>query len=197
MKTLIQFLVCTILFSANAQNKIVEKKLTQSYKQVLDSINGMDNIEYENVNATKILFQKRTPGITLFKELEASSLKHVTTNARDVKLYSYEDTIQKTGKNSITVIVYKTNKEAEFSYTKILEVALEKSGVPGLTYTNDVILLSGKTIYWFNSNCLYSIKKHMEFVNVFCNIYGLNKKEYIECGCGEVVCNSIFIMCPN
>lgn len=194
MKTIFLFILSISFSSANAQSVIREKKILRYYKSVLDSINGVENLAYANEKATKIQSQKCKLGEILFKELATTNLKDITANAISVNKYIYTDNIETTTRHSIVTITYKTIEDAKLNYQKIIQAALEESGVPGLTDANDIIIINGKMLYWINSNCFYTLKKHIEFADTFLKELGLGKTEYIECDCGKVICKSIKVI---
>ena len=85
-------------------------------------------------------------------------------------------------------INFEDNVIADSVFSVIQEIALENSGVPGLTYTSDFVLKLSNRIYWLNSNCAYSYSNHLKFVNAFKLIGKLHSVNAIYCECGKVKC---------
>jgi hypothetical protein len=83
---------------------------------------------------------------------------------------------------------FSNSSSAKMFYKNLEKLALEKTGVPGLTYTTDYIVIQERTIYWLNSSCMYSLRNHSSFVVAFNNLVKVNFHNIIRCNCGEVIC---------
>jgi len=91
-------------------------------------------------------------------------------------------------KHQVIHLSFKNEKESDSIFYLFERIALEKSGTPGLTYSSDYLFKITNEIYWLNSNCAYSYKNHMKFVDVLIKLKHVSNTESIECICGKVKC---------
>ncbi len=155
------------------------------YKQKVDSL--ISNIIGEDIK-TKMTVDTLKKGAVIFVELKTTPLSNLVNENEIVKY-----TFSLTGKNSrlkhhLIRIFCKDEIVADSVFSVFEKIALEKSGVPGLTYTSDYLVKIANEIYWLNSNCSYSYHNHLKFVEIFKGIKQISDLKAIECECGEVRC---------
>jgi hypothetical protein len=175
-----------------SQTSKTTKDFISIYKQALDSIKGRTDSIYYSGSQTIMVLKKINPGVVLFKVLKNTPLAAITAKALSVKEYSYTDKLVKNARFCFVEITYKSSAEAATWYKKIKKIALEKNGIPGLTYTNDFIINKKNKIYWFNSNCMYSGDIHFQLSFAIFNLYNPEFNECVVCDCGKVICQEIY-----
>jgi hypothetical protein len=124
----------------------------------------------------------------IFVELKNTPLSQLATENEIIKY-----TFSLTGKYSLLKhhfirIICKDEIVADTIFSVFEKIALEKSGVPGLTYSSDYLVNISNEIYWINSNCSYSFQNHLRFVEIFKAIKQISDVKAIECECGKVRC---------
>lgn len=157
----------------------------QEYKMKFDS--SLINIIGKDVKSRLIVDTIRKKAI--FSELEGTELSTIVNSAETVVKYSFN----LLGKNSrqrhhVIIISFKEKSKLDSVFFAFKSLALEKSGVPGLTYSSDYIVQLGNSIYWLNSNCSYSYQSHQTFVGLFNKIVHIEDEMAINCECGKVRC---------
>lgn len=124
----------------------------------------------------------------IFVELKNTPLSQLVNENEIIK-----HTFSLTGNHSrlkhhLIRIICKDEIVADSIFSVFEKIALEKSGVPGLTYTSDYLVNISNEIYWINSNCSYSYQNHLRFVEIFKAIKQISYIKAIECECGKVRC---------
>ena len=155
------------------------------YKQKADSI--ISEILGGNVNSRMTTDTLKNEEV-IFVELKNTPLSNLANENEIIKY-----TFSLTGKHSrlkhhLIRIVCKDEIVADSIFSIFEKIALEKRGVPGLTYTSDYLVNISNEIYWINSNCSYSYQNHLKFVEMFKRIKHISDLKAIECECGEVRC---------
>jgi len=155
------------------------------YKQKADSL--ISEILGGGVN-TKMTTDTLKNEEVIFVELKNTPLSRLVNENEIIKY-----TFSLTGKHSrlkhhLIRIICKDEIVADTVFSVFEKIALEKSGVPGLTYTSDYVVNISNEIYWINSNCSYSYQNHLRFVEIFKGIKQISKIKAIECECGKIMC---------
>jgi len=155
------------------------------YKQKADSL--ISEILGGGVN-TKMTTDTQKNEEVIFVELKNTPLSRLVNENEIIKY-----TFSLTGKHSrlkhhLIRIICKDEIVADTVFSVFEKIALEKSGVPGLTYTSDYVVNISNEIYWINSNCSYSYQNHLRFVEIFKGIKQISKIKAIECECGKIMC---------
>lgn len=73
-------------------------------------------------------------------------------------------------------------------FNSMHEYSKQDIGVPGLTYTNDYLIMHKHRIYWLNSGCDMSYPNHQRFVQLLNTTLQVAPNHFIECQCGDLVC---------
>ena len=155
------------------------------YKQKVDSL--ISKIIGEDVK-TKMTVDTLKKGEVIFVELKTNSLSNLV-NENEIVKYTFLLTGEHSRlKHHLTRIFCKDEIVADSVFSVFEKIALEKSGVPGLTYTSDYLVKIFNEIYWLNSNCSYSYHNHLNFVEIFKGIKQISDLKAIECECGKVRC---------
>lgn len=94
-------------------------------------------------------------------------------------------------KHSISILNFSSKNISSSTFETLKEVSVEKSGVPGLTYSNDFLYQHENFIFWINSNCPYSFENHLRFASLFQEVIEIKSKEEINCKCGKVYCKIV------
>lgn len=62
---------------------------------------------------------------------------------------------------------------------------------PGLTYSNDYVIVSSKNIYWLNSGCSYAMTNHKKLKQCMLgSLQVTNIQGSILCKCGQATCSN-------
>lgn len=159
-----------------------------NYKQRFDSVSRTIKGAGRNV---KLKADTLKPNELIFVELKNTELENITNKAISTIKYSF---LLESGdsrlKTYLIILSFASEIESEFNFNVFERVALEKNGIPGLTYTNDYLIKIDKKIYWINSSCSYSYTNHLKFVNIFRDMLNTKGKKVIKCKCGQVKCIS-------
>lgn len=161
------------------------------YKKSVDSLNkkvfGKESTT--KMDMIKLQSNQRILPLLNNKEIFKGSEKPLSITKYQFRL----DTGDKRVSHSVILFSFSNTSSAELFYKNAEKLALEKSGVPGLTYTTDCIFIKERTIYWLNSSCMYSLKNHSSFVAAFNNLFNNKFHQVIRCNCGEVICSKDII----
>lgn len=156
------------------------------YKIKVDSL--LSVIEGETTSS-KIIFDTLDRDDLVFVELKDTPLYCLTKEAYISKKYSFSLSKGDSRLNHYFVNLEFANVAKADSIFSIFEkIALEKSGIPGLTYSNDFLVQVENKIYWINSSCSFSYANHLKLVNIFKNMVNIDNKIAVECECGHVKC---------
>lgn len=157
------------------------------YKQGVDSL--LEEIVGEGTN-TRLLTDTLTQGDLIFTELKKTPLNNIVQEAISVVKYSFP-LVERSSrlKHCLTILTFSTRSKSDSVFSVFKNVALEKSGIPGLTYTSDYLVQVDRSIYWINSNCSYSYENHLKFVSMFEGMINTTE-EKIKCECGKVICTT-------
>lgn len=162
--------------------KIASDSNIMEYKKTADSILN----EYTGVSTFK--YEVLKSGEPILKGLQVN-LRDFTKNAERVLRFSFLPQNGDNGLNHTVVeILYKSEKEAQAAFERISKEALEKSGTPGLTYTNDFVCRKGYAVYWINTGCVYSFENHEKLIHAFIKINKPLADGALQCKCGAVTC---------
>lgn len=185
-------IIILISFSGFSQTQSAKKDFSTRYKTALDSVRGKINAAYISGSHTTMTVKNLKPGEVLLKELSKTAIKDITLKASSVTKYMYRDNMLKGAQHTTFRITFKNASDAKSAFDRIKETALEKSGIPGLTYTYDSVFRNSNYIYWMNSNCIYNEDEHtnllyaMQFTNI-----SDDSSDEIFCSCGKVTCEEI------
>ena len=158
------------------------------YKQGLDSL--INNIIGKG-SQSKLITDTLVEGEMVFSELQGTPLAYITSEAQSSIRYSFPLAKgDRKLKHCLIILTFRTAVKADSVFATFNKVGLEKSGVPGLTYTNDYLVQCDNKIYWINSNCSYAYDNHCKFVDVFRGIVNTAGKTAINCECGKVQCSN-------
>jgi hypothetical protein len=124
----------------------------------------------------------------LFTELKRTPLSSIISKTERAVKYSFPLSSDGGLKHHFFILSFKNETTADSLFSVIKDVAISKSGVPGLTYRSDYIVVLGAFIYWINSNCSFSYENHKKFVEVFQHLMHTEGKTMIKCECGKVLC---------
>lgn len=155
------------------------------YKKRADSL--ISEISGETIE-TKITANTLNKGEIVFVELKNTLLSDLSNENAIVKY-----TFSLTGKNSLLkhhliIISCKDEMKANSVFALFEKIALENTGVPGLTYASDYLVRIFNEIFWLNSSCSYSYPNHMKFVDKFKKMKQVSPDtKAIECECGKEV----------
>jgi hypothetical protein len=129
----------------------------------------------------------------LFNEIDGMLIELLTSNMRHGIRYDFLfDGKRSIYKQSLIFLTFDTERAADSIFAVIRDVALKKSGVPGLTYCNDYLTKQRNELYWVHSSCSFSYKNHYKFVNALkCSLNYIGGLT-LHCKCGEVTCKEIF-----
>lgn len=173
---------------------IAEQKTDGNYEEfdIAKYKHGVDSLLHKIVakgNQTKLLVDTLRAGTLVFIELGRTLLSNVTEAATKTIKYTFALGKENSGlHHHLIVLTFSTSEKAHSIFTTFKKVALEKSGVPGLTYSSDYIVQCDTEIYWVNSNCAYSYANHIKFVELLKPLLGKIESEEIKCKCGKVLC---------
>lgn len=190
MKNLL-FVTLLLSLTCYSQKPSAEKDFSTRYKIALDSVKGITNSIYTSGSQTTMTIKNIKPGKSLLKELNSTAIKDITLKASSITKYIYNDKLIKQAQFNLYSITFKSDAEAESAFKRIKKIALEKSGVPGLTYTNDMVYRAKNTLYWFNSNCIYSKEIHYQLSFAASQTINILFDTSINCDCGDVICKEI------
>lgn len=162
--------------------KIASDSNIMEYKKATDSI------LYEHTGVSIFKYEMLKPGEPILRGIQMN-LRDFTGNAKRVLRFSFLPENGDTGLNHTVVeILYESEKEAQAAFDRISKEALEKSGTPGLTYTNDFVCRKGYAVYWINTGCRYSFENHEKLMDAFIRINKPLAAEALQCKCGAVIC---------
>jgi hypothetical protein len=162
-----------------------EKFDIDEYKQKADSL--ISKIIGGDVK-TKMTVDTLKKGEVIFVELKTTTLSNLVNKSEIVK-YTFSLVGNHSRlKHHLTRIFCKDEIAADSIFSAFEKIALEKSGVPGLTYTSDYLVKIFNEIYWLNSNCSYSYHNHLKFVEIFKKMKQISDTKAIECECGKITC---------
>ena len=199
---------CFIACSNNQKNELGDKLAqksgdTTTYKEpqeenfidtfnLLDYKTKVDSALYDITgNQSALKTDTLHKGDVIFVELKDTPLKDVIAETiHTVKHTFYFESGDKRIKHYLIVLSFSSKQKAESKFIDFEKVALEKSGVPGLTYTNDYLVTYKDKIYWINSGCILSYFNHSKIVNEFKKIVEVSGINSIQCECGQVICKT-------
>lgn len=125
----------------------------------------------------------------LFNELKNTTIENFTKDMQYGITYNFQlSSKTNLDRHSLSILTFDTTEEVDSLYSKIQNVAIEKSGVPGLTYGNDYLSKYENKLYWIHSSCSYSYENHCRLVKIFENNLNITIQESIRCKCGHVIC---------
>ena len=163
--------------------------------EVLKYKQGIDSLLIEIVgkeSQTELLIDTLVAGDLVFIELKKTPLSNVIQETVSSVKYSFPLIKGDSRlKHHLVILTFPTLDKARSIFAVLEKVALEKSGVPGLTYTSDYLVQLDNSIYWVNSNCSYSHASHSKFVRILKGMIDTAGKEKITCECGKVLCATI------
>lgn len=159
----------------------------EKYKQSYDSI--MSDALNRNVTST-LKIDSLSENDFVFPELRSTVLSNIPEIASSVIKYRLLIDGEGSGwRHSIIIIDFSSQEESNDVFKKIESLALEKSGVPGLTYSHDYLFqVSVSRIIWLNSNCGISYANHLKFTKTLNKLKEVNFNYFIDCRCGAVTC---------
>lgn len=158
-----------------------------TYKKGVDSI---ISAKLCRIVTTKLLSETLIKGKPIFKELVNTEISDITKHSSHSIKYNFSIIDgDKRQKHSLVELKYKNEKDAQSAFLLIEKVGKEKSGIPGLTYTNDYVELCENKIFWLNSSCAYSEETHKNFVSLFKKLNISVASKTLVCQCGEVICD--------
>jgi len=101
--------------------------------------------------------------------------------SRELRIWFVEATYQdKTFANNAFIALKKDAYDMEDSV----------SWSPGLTYTNDYVIISDKRIYWLNSGCPYAFFNHQKLKQFLLQSLQVDEiQDSIWCKCGQPKCS--------
>jgi len=161
--------------------------ITNFNKDIFVKKDTIENFIQNKLNLIKTDFCKQTDNILAFVN-NKSPLNNIAKKSLECIRYTYKTT-EHGIKYIVLKISYKNSSDAVQIFEKIKREAFVKRGVPGLTYTNDIVLLEGNKIYWFNSPCLMSYQNHKKLFFLLKNKFKISSQHYVFCKCGKVICN--------
>ena len=162
------------------------------YKDAIDSVVNIDQLK----KVESILKEDSIDnGKQVFVELNNTSLESLSSLASTIIKYRYivnADTKLNKYNHNLIVFSFDEVEEADSIYTLAQELAIMKSGVPGLTYRNDYLMKQEEVIYWINSGCDIPYKNHEMFIHLLLSQVDLSleSQNAIYCKCGKVRCES-------
>lgn len=209
MNKLIILLIASSFGCSNSQKNELENNISEKLednttyvepqeKTIADAFNLMnyktkvDSVLYDVVGSKSVLktdtLQK---GDLIFVELKGTPVNDVIAETISTVRHSFN---LKNGDKRINhyliVLSFSSMQKAELIFSDFEKLALEKSGVPGLTYTNDYLVNYKDKIYWINSGCILSYFNHSKIVNEFREIIKVSGINSIQCECGQVICKT-------
>ena len=129
----------------------------------------------------------------LFNELKDTPIETLTSTMMQGLRYEFLfDKGAGIYKHSLILLTFDTERIADSLFAIIKDVALDKSGVPGLTYSNDYLTKQKNELYWVHSSCSFSYENHCKLVSALNNSLTSIEEQALQCKCGEVVCKEIF-----
>ncbi|MBX7164626.1 MAG: hypothetical protein K1X49_13130 [Saprospiraceae bacterium] len=204
-------IVFTIGCNQNSQHKIHEKsnpsghlnaEKSTSISKIKESLNApsFDSNKYISITdslLTKIqgIPIKITTKIDTIREESKSIYGSLFTKADVlVKKYTFDP-----GEGSrelkfwIIEALYTDTTSAIRAFENLKKDALEmndnSSWTPGLTYTNDFVIISGVYIFWLNTGCSYSYTNHLKLTDFMLRTLQLEQiQDSIWCKCGQSKC---------
>ena len=156
-----------------------------NYKLKIDSL--ISRIIGENIQ-TKIACDTLNREDVVFIVLKNNPLENLSRENEVIKCTFSLTGIHSGLKHHLIILSSGDEIKADSVFSIFERVALEKSGVPGLTYTSDYVVRISDKIYWLNSNCPYSYNNHMKFVEIFKKMKNIKEIKAIECECGKIRC---------
>ncbi len=130
----------------------------------------------------------RTNG-AIFPELVGCPLEDINKMAISCIKYNFKLSRKESElKHCLVVIKYTNYQQADSIFNLIRGISLEKSGFPGLTYSNDFIIKDNNVVFWLNSSCGYSYNNHIKFASSLEKMMKTKPVISIRCKCGEVQC---------
>jgi hypothetical protein len=156
------------------------------YKRRIDSL--ISKMIGENVQ-TKMTLDTLKKGEIIFVELKNTPLSDLVNENGIVKCTFSLSGEQSRLKHHLIRLSCNDEMVADSLFSVFEKIAIEKSGIPGLTYTSDYLVKIFNEIYWLNSNCSYSYHNHLKFVEIFKEMKQIpSDTKAIECECGKVTC---------
>ncbi|HEU4716294.1 MAG TPA: hypothetical protein VFU15_00590 [Bacteroidia bacterium] len=117
-------------------------------------------------------------------------------NAKQEKFFVFEPGGNKDFSFSVITLTYPFIIDAMNAFSRLKKITgMNKAFgdmTPGLTYENDYVLLSGKTIFWMNASCAYD-RKSTGAISAFV-LHSLKTEEPVDsirCGCGQAQCDTL------
>lgn len=83
---------------------------------------------------------------------------------------------------------FETIGQAQNAFRVIGKIALEVSGTPGLTYTNDWLIQEDRHLYWLNTGCRYAYFNHQKIISFLKDLSNEITSTEIYCKCGMLTC---------
>ena len=120
----------------------------------------------------------------IFTELIGTPLENIINNT--IKNVKYKFVLN--GFHNVDFVILSfTNEYIADSVFNIFEYVAnaKKIGAPGLTYSNDYLILIKNEIYWLHTGCSYAYFNHLKFVNILQNMVDTYDYKSIECECGK------------
>lgn len=213
MKKIILYHICIVFFlSCFSPKKEQVEDIPQKTENLLIKIddiidnNKFDIIEYKiKVDSlfSKIFSEKINSNLIIdtinkmdliFNFFKSSPLENITKHTNWCIRYDFNiinDDVRR--KKQLIIFDFKTQIESDSCFVIFEKFATDTNYfeifVPGLTYTNDYLVLIKNKIYWINSSCMYSYENHLKFVEELKKILNITNEKTINCECGNWICN--------